>query len=75
MKRSAFMKEVVLGLATAAVTAMGQPAGTAGPPPGYGGRPGMMGGQGGGPGMMGGHSGGPGWDRGNRFGLLFHGSD
>lgn len=76
MKRSAFMAAmVVLGLATTAVTAMAQPVGTAGPPPGYEGRPAMMGGYGGGPGMMGGHGGGPGmmggggpgWDRGNGF--------
>jgi Spy/CpxP family protein refolding chaperone len=73
MKRSAFVKTmVVLGLATAVVAANGQPAGTAGPPPGYDhgpgilGGPGMMGGPGmvGGPGMMGGHGG----EWGNGFG-------
>lgn len=79
MKRSAFMTAiVVLGLATTAVTVMAQPAGAAGPPPGYAGRPGMMGNPGGpgmmggygnGPGMIGGIGGGPGdapgWDQGN----------
>jgi Spy/CpxP family protein refolding chaperone len=82
MKRSAFMTAiVVLGFATTAVTTMGQPASPAGPPPGYAGRPGMMGGPGGGPGMMGSPGAGPGmmggigggtWDgssrgQGNRF--------
>ena len=48
MKRSAFMTAiVVLGLATTAVTVMAQPAGAAGTPPGYAGRPGMMGNPGG----------------------------
>jgi Spy/CpxP family protein refolding chaperone len=61
MKRIALTKAmVVLGFAAAAATAVGQPAGTAGPPPGYEGRPAMMGGYGGGPGTMGGHGGGPG---------------
>ena len=82
MKRASFMKALVmLGLAAAAAMAMGQPAGMAGPPPGYGGHPGMMDpyGGGGGPGMMGPYGDGPGmmggyggwvrhgWGRGNRF--------
>ena len=82
MKRSSLMKAMVmLGLATAVATAMGQPAGIAGPPPGYGGHPAMMGPYGGGgpgmmrpygggPGMMGDYAGwvGRGWGRGNQLG-------